>query len=161
MVVGGGCKVIFNSNPTIRLRLGWGFDNKLGLSCEQVLNMLGTSQEQIVNKIWTSHEQVKFQNFSKTWPVLTWPVLTWLVLTWPILTSLVLTYQITIQTSHRYPPDTFRHLPDTLKTPSRNPLDTHQTPPPDTLQTISIHPPYTHKTVTKFQTCLVNPSTWS
>ena len=29
-VVGGGvCKVIFMSNPTVVLRLGWGFDNTL------------------------------------------------------------------------------------------------------------------------------------
>ena len=48
------------------------------------------------------------------WPVLTWPILTWPILTWPILTSLVLTYQNTIKTSHRFPPDT-------LKTPSRHP----------------------------------------
>ena len=26
-VVGGVCKVIFMSNPTVVLRLGWGFDN--------------------------------------------------------------------------------------------------------------------------------------
>ena len=26
---GGVCKVIFMSNPTVVLRLGWGFDNKL------------------------------------------------------------------------------------------------------------------------------------
>ena len=32
--VGGVCRVIFVSNPTVvlRLRLGWGFDNKLELS---------------------------------------------------------------------------------------------------------------------------------
>ena len=28
MVGGGVCKVIFMSNPTIVLRLGWGFDKK-------------------------------------------------------------------------------------------------------------------------------------
>ena len=27
MVGGGVCKVIFMSNPTVVLRLGWGFDN--------------------------------------------------------------------------------------------------------------------------------------
>ena len=27
--VGGVCKVIFMSNPTVVLRLGWGFDNSL------------------------------------------------------------------------------------------------------------------------------------
>ena len=30
--VGGGCKVIFMSNPTVVLRLGWGFDNNFGFS---------------------------------------------------------------------------------------------------------------------------------
>ena len=28
--VGGGCKVIFKSNPMVGLRLGWGFDNNNG-----------------------------------------------------------------------------------------------------------------------------------
>ena len=27
--VGGGCKVILLSNPTVVLRLGWGFDNTI------------------------------------------------------------------------------------------------------------------------------------
>ena len=29
VVVGGVCQVIFMSNPTVVLRLGWGFDNKV------------------------------------------------------------------------------------------------------------------------------------
>ena len=29
MVGGGVCKVIFMSNPTVELRLGWGFDNTM------------------------------------------------------------------------------------------------------------------------------------
>ena len=43
-----------------------------------------------------------------TWHVRTWPVRTWPVRIWPILTSQILTYQITIQTSHRTPPDTIQ-----------------------------------------------------
>ena len=76
-----------------------------------------------------------------TWPVLTWPVLTWPVQTWPVLTSPVLTYQNTIQTSHRFPPDT-------LKTPSRHPLDS-QRHLPDTRQTLSRQFPNTLQTPTR------------
>ena len=36
MVGGGGCKVIFVLNPTVVLRLGWGFDNKEILFSEGV-----------------------------------------------------------------------------------------------------------------------------
>ena len=41
MVVGGVCKVIFMVNPTVVLRLGWGFDNSViksvGIGCAGVL----------------------------------------------------------------------------------------------------------------------------
>ena len=44
MVGGGVCKVIFMSNPTVVLRLGWGFDNfncgKTCLSCFDVVVVL-------------------------------------------------------------------------------------------------------------------------
>ena len=41
MVGGGVCKVIFMSNPTVVLRLGWGFDNENDLWWEKtgLLNM--------------------------------------------------------------------------------------------------------------------------
>ena len=35
-MAGGVCKVIFMSNPTVVLRLGWGFDNDFGISKTEI-----------------------------------------------------------------------------------------------------------------------------
>ena len=97
------------------------------------------------------------------WPVLTLPILTWHILTWPIPSSKVLTYQITIHTSHRYPPDTLKthYTTGTFQTPLIHPSDSQRTPtrhPQDTCQRPARHPPDTHKTVTKVRTCRGIPS---
>ena len=41
-MVGGVCKVIFMSNPTVVLRLGWGFDNKNKVESVQLATMVYT-----------------------------------------------------------------------------------------------------------------------
>ena len=38
VVVGGVCKVIFMSNPTVVLRLGWGFDNMFLFNVEHIFS---------------------------------------------------------------------------------------------------------------------------
>ena len=83
-----------------------------------------------------------------TWPVLTWPVLNWPILTWPVLTSSVLPWPVLncpFLTCHptyhsNIPQIPSRHLPETLKKPSRQPPDTTRHPP-DNIQTPSRYYP--------------------
>ena len=43
--MGGVCKVIFMSNPTVVLRLGWGFDNFRTAPCSCRVNTVGVGMK--------------------------------------------------------------------------------------------------------------------
>ena len=70
--VGGVCKVIFMSNPTIvlRLRLGWGFDNYTELSIGPLVkNQLLWLWQEMYNN-WSLKADYLFFPSIKTFPVL-------------------------------------------------------------------------------------------
>ena len=50
--VGGVCKVIFVSNPTVVLRLGWGFDNKSLFYFSEACVELGQAQLKLELKLY-------------------------------------------------------------------------------------------------------------